>query len=217
MTVEASPTRAKPNKQYKPWTIEPIFKGTDVFVVGSGYSLRNQDPNALKGKNIIVINRSLQWAPFAHVLFWMDKAIFDIIESDVRKWKGLAVTTCLPCKAEMPRKIKLVTSPQVLGLCVDPTGISSGKNSGHGAINLAYHLGAKRIILLGFDMRVGYGQTSHFTDDTHEPQPWRYKDSYIPAFNQIAIDLEQAGVPVLNATPKSALEAFPKVDLADVL
>lgn len=201
----------------KPWTIEPIFQGTDVFVIGSGYSLRHQDPRVLKDKNVIVVNRSHQWAPFAQVLFWMDPAIFEAIRDGVKKWKGLAVTTCEISKATMPRKIKLIKSPQVTGLCTDPTGVASGKNSGHAAINLAYHMGAKRIILLGFDMRVGYGQTSHFTDDVNEAQPWRYKDTYIPAFSQIAIDLNEAGVPVLNATPKSALETFPKVDLADVL
>ncbi len=212
-----SPAAKKIARPPKPWAVEKIFDGEDVFVVGSGYSLRFQDPNLLRDRNVIVINRSHEWAPFAQVLFWMDQPIFHQIADAVRKWRGLAITTCVPCKAEMPRKIKLLTSPQEVGLCRDPQGLASGKNSGHAAINLAYHFGAKRIILLGFDMRVGYGQTSHFTDDVHEPQPWRYKDSLIPAFKQIAADLDQTGVPVLNATPRSALEAFPKINLADVL
>ena len=217
MTVSAPLNGMAVEPKPRLWTVEPKFEGEDVFVIASGFSLRDQDPESLRGKKLIVINHSYRWAPFAEVWFWMDREFFEVARDNIRKWKGLAVTTCTSCKVDMPRKIKLIDTPQVHGLCKDPTGVASGKTSGHSAINLAYHMGAKRIILLGYDMRIQYGGRTHFADDLVSEFPWMYKNIMIPAFPKIAADLEKAGVPVLNATPNSALEVFPKVDLENVL
>jgi hypothetical protein len=70
-------------------------------------------------------------------------------------------------------------------------GALAGGNSGHAAINLAVLKGTKHITLIGFDM--------------HEPERvvWREK------FHVLASQLD--GVTVVNANPRSAIDAFPKV------
>lgn len=84
-------------------------------------------------------------------------------------------------------------------------------------MNLAYVLGAKKMILLGFDMQETGGK-SHWHGNhpgalnRHSP----YK-SWIPNFERLARDLRDAGVDVVNATRETALNCFKKVNLEDAL
>lgn len=102
------------------------------------------------------------------------------------------------------------------GLCRIPNTIHLGGNSGYQAINLAYHLGARSIVLLGFDMHREGGAHWHGdhpglnVPEVHLPV-WR--DRMAPLAN----DLRREGVKVVNATPGTALECFPKMDLARAL
>ena len=103
------------------------------------------------------------------------------------------------------------------GLETKPTGIRTGRNSGYQAINLAVHLGAKRIVLLGYDMRF-QGKKSHW----HGGHPVEIRDtvfenSMLPCFPSLVKPLAKLGVEVLNATPGSALTVFPMVELENVI
>lgn len=94
--------------------------------------------------------------------------------------------------------------------------VRDGRSSGHKAVGLAIALSAKRIVLLGFDMRVVDGR-SHFHDAYQARDPALYEQSFIPAFRGWNEQAKAAGVEVLNATPNSALEEFSRVDLDEVL
>ena len=91
-------------------------------------------------------------------------------------------------------------------------------NSGYAAINLAYHLGANRIVLLGFDMH-NDGKDTHF----HNGYPTRaagdhiYKNKFLPGFKELEKGLRVEGVTVFNASPHSQLNEFPKITLAQAL
>ena len=96
--------------------------------------------------------------------------------------------------------------------------MAHGHNSGYAAINLAYHLGAKRIILLGFDMK-NDGELTHF----HDGYPTRstgdriYHDKFLPGFKSLAANLKQNGIAVLNASLYSRLQVFTKISLEAAL
>jgi len=110
---------------------------------------------------------------------------------------------------------------QDYGLCRDPAGIAFGKNSGHSGINVAYHLlgepkRGSRLVLLGYDMRQVNGK-SHAHRERATTPPWQYRNIFVPSFIDIAEELKKEGIECLNATPQSALEVFPHVDLRDVL
>jgi hypothetical protein len=94
--------------------------------------------------------------------------------------------------------------------------IHTNRNSGAQAINLAFLLGAKRIILLGFDMQWTDGK-SHFFGD--HPEGLRNKDPtiHIPHFTQLAADLEREGVEVINCTRETALHQFKRATLEQVI
>jgi hypothetical protein len=93
-----------------------------------------------------------------------------------------------------------------------------GSNSGYQAVELAVKLGAKRIVLLGYDMRVEPGGRSHWHD---EPRASDFADvaarSMLPHFATLVEPLAKLGVEVVNATPGSALECWPKMSLEDAL
>ena len=94
--------------------------------------------------------------------------------------------------------------------------IREGGNSGYQAINLAFHFGAARIVLLGFDMQRTGGQMHWFGNHPgklHVPSP--YKD-WVLRFNQLAADLRDAGVEVLNCSRETALECFERVPLESI-
>ena len=118
------------------------------------------------------------------------------------------------------RKWSLRHVPSVArpGLCLDGSRIHQGSNSGYQAINFAVLRGAARILLLGYDMRLGEGGKRHWFGD--HPGGLNKASAYgqwIPLFRSMIPHLEAAGVEVLNCTPGSALEAFPMARLADVL
>ena len=76
--------------------------------------------------------------------------------------------------------------------------------------------GARRVLLLGFDMRV-VGDQRHFFGDHPKPliQASPY-DLFIKAFTVIADDAKRLGVEIINCTPGSALTQFPILPLDDV-
>jgi hypothetical protein len=105
----------------------------------------------------------------------------------------------------------------ILGLEEAPTGLRTGKNSGYQAINLAYHLGAARVVLVGYDMRPDAKGRHHWFGS----HPYPTLDPPYPAlleyFGTIAGPLAARGVEVLNATPDSALSCFRRATLEEAL
>ncbi len=97
-------------------------------------------------------------------------------------------------------------------------GLRVNGNSGAGAISLAYHFGARRILLVGMDMKPGPNGEKHWHPDHPKPlvqgqqfEEWRKK------MGVLAADLKTEGVTVVNCTPGSALTCFPMGDLEQEL
>ena len=87
-----------------------------------------------------------------------------------------------------------------------------GSNSGAAAIHLAAQLGARRIVLLGFDQRQVDGQEHFF--GLHPRAISRHGSPFelwARSFALLADELRKLDVEVLNATPNSALTCFPRI------
>jgi len=100
------------------------------------------------------------------------------------------------------------------GLSTTQGEVHSGGNSGYQAINLAYLLGATRIILIGFDMRWTGGK-AHWFGNHPEGLTNQEPDRYIKAFRTIKPD--KYGLEIINCSRATALDAFPRRNLEDVL
>lgn len=108
--------------------------------------------------------------------------------------------------------LNLIGGRSAIGFSGDPRVINYGQNSGFQATQLLIHWGAARIVLVGFDMRAVDGKT-HFFGKRAVPSPYK---SFIAAFRKAATQMPRP-VEIINATPKSALACFPRMELADAL
>lgn len=197
-------------------TVPKLWPGGVVVCMASGPSLTQEDADYCRGKadGVIVVNTTYKRAPWADVL----------CAADVRWWQwhkgakdfaGLKYATSKHVKWSGVQILKN-TGPN--GLELEPTGLRHGHNSGYRAVNLAYHFGAKVIILLGYDMKRGEapGRLEHW----HGEHPIPSRSSYpifVKHFRTIAEPLKAAGVDIINCTPGSALDCFPMADLRSVL
>lgn len=199
------------------------WRGERVFLIGGGPSLEGFDFERLRGKGrVIAINRAFEFASFADVLFFMDNRFYlryhgkDLASNE--KWNaypGIKVFLNLS-----GRKYEDVYSVRKLG----KTGLSNslrvglyhGNNSGVGAINLAYTLGANPIYLLGYDCSFN-GKKSHFHSGYNILQHEGSVRSFAREFERLKRFLVRTSTRVVNLNPKSACRAFPFGNLEEVL
>ncbi len=102
------------------------------------------------------------------------------------------------------------------GLSEKPNTLHTGSNSGYQAINLAFLAGARRILLLGCDMRFANGK-SH----AHNGHPHKHPESaytgYARNFASMLPQLKKSGVEVVNCSMASAIGCFTKMLLEQAL
>ena len=192
---------------------------TKWAIIASGPSLTKEDVNAVRGLNVIVINTSHWLAPWANILYacdghWWDwhhdnpewKAKLDAFEGE--KW------TQDKAAAEKYGLNYIESKPEA-GLSAKPGLIHQGSNSGIQAINLAYHKGARDIILLGYDMQ-GDDKKPHW----HGHHPSRVVSSWsqwLSFYNFVAADAKKLGIEITNCSRETALTCFPRKRLEEVL
>jgi hypothetical protein len=197
-------------------TVEPIWAGETVYIIGGGPSLIDFDWSKLSGKKTIAVNKSILSYPNADVMYWTDSRVYGWYKNEIDKFKGLKYS--IRHNVTYTSDVKVLRKGNKFGLEDSKDAICHGNNSGYAAINLAYLLGAKRIILLGYDMR-NDGKRGHYHDGYPVPITGNdiYKDQFIPGFNIIADLLKQKNVEVYNASMISALTAWPKISFDKAL
>lgn len=228
------------------WNIPPIWKDGEVWILGGGPSIPEQFgiPNevvqdVLNGsstpevyspymseihkKHVIGINVSYLIGDWIDMVFFGDTSFYLPRVNSLAEFSGLKVS-CHP-RVEKYDWIKYVPRDRER-----PFGISNNKktlcwngNSGAAAISLAVHLGAKRIILLGFDMRLDSSNKQHWHDQYGRLKNMDKKrfvlpfDRHLKCFPFIAEDAKRLGVEIINASPESMIKQFPKVHLKELL
>lgn len=169
----------------------------------------------------MVVNCAWRLAPWADVLYacdgkWWRSAEVGYGQSALRKFHGLKITNDEPFSQEFDvRHIKIQHESRFI---MEPGVIGNGLNGGFQALNLALHFGARRIMLLGYDMHADNGL--HFHKDHPQkmgnPQPATFR-RYMGSFNDAMASLKEAGAEVVNCTPGSAMNLFPKMTTREAL
>lgn len=210
------------------WSVPKSWKGETCFILAGGPSLRGFDAEPLRGHGfVIAINDSWRLCPWADVFYFCDAAWWDdqIIRNRVSMDGTISFHELMDSGFWVTGSVAFPTHPRVRqllltgqkGMEADPRGLKHGSNSGYQAINLAYHFGVSRIVLLGYDMRVSESGT-HWHD---EPRPQAFdlvlSRTMLPLFQYLIEPLKQANVKVINATPNSALSCWPYRPLAEIL
>jgi len=165
---------------------------------------------------VIAVNDAYRLAPWADVLYACDLKWWKHHHAKLVGFAGLRFSvdpSARGCGAQILRN----TGP--MGLERDPTGLRTGKNSGYQAINLAVHLGAKRILLLGYDCQRTHGQDHFFgphPKPLHVNSPSRFLE-FRGLFASLVQPLAALQIEILNLTRETALTCFPRQTLESLL
>lgn len=192
-----------------------------VVCLAPGPSLTTEDCDYVHGKaTVIAINDAVRLAPWADVLYSSDRGWWQRNKL-ARDFAGIRMKVAnAEWKTGDAREypldesgIVILKNTGVTGVDFMAPGIRNLQNSGGAAINVAVHLGATRILLLGYDMGLQKGR-SHFIELGSRPSPYiRFRR----LLQTMVAPLEQAGITVLNCSRHTDLEAFPRAVLREVL
>lgn len=203
----------------------PDWSGETVFILGGGPSLAAVNPEALKHHPVMAVNEAgLTFAPWADILFWSDIRWVQWNAERMHLHRGDMRYTCQKFGIDEIPGARLVRfrhhrpDGSVIAFEEDPRCVA-GHDGGSKCINLAYHTGARRAVLLGFDMhdlpmdrwRDGNWHSAHQAPPL-EGQRARFREAH----ERMAAALP-AGFEVLNATPGSALTCWPMIELEEIL
>jgi len=193
---------------------------THCICVASGPSLTqdqiDQIATARPQWKVLVTNNTWERIPTADVLYAGDEQWWEVYGGVVHaafsgeKWTGSR-------RIAHRDSINFVQVRANEGLSRTPGLVHSGSNSGYQMLNLAYLFGARRVLLVGYDMGKVNG-LSHWHGDhagvLNQQMPF---DRWRSGFNLIAADLAADGVIVHNCSTRSALTCFPTGNLNELI
>ena len=210
----------RPNTSPFPYArVERLWPGETAACIASGPSLTREDVELLRGRvRTIAINTSYRMAPWADVLYAADHQWWDW-HKGAPDFPGMKFSTSRPVFKKWGVKVLRRGDDQWSGrdgLSLDPSTLALGKDSGYQAINLAVLFGATRILLLGYDMSRAPDGRRHWHPDHPTPTPNLYRE-FMVFYPGLAARLEEAGIEVINCTRWTALDVFPKAQLAEAL
>ena len=229
------------------WQVPRMWEDEDVWIIGGGSSIIKQfdipdkvfqsvwkktsPPSAyspymkfLHDKHVIGTNCAFMIGDWIDISLYGDENFFKRYYKELAEFQGLKITI-YPHKVQQDwLKYIPMDKDHPRGISRDPSKISWNKNIGSSAINLAYHTGASRVFLLGFDMNLGDGSRQHWHNVYNRGpivEPARIKklafNSHLRYFPNIAADAKQLGLTIINVNPDSAITQFPKCSLNQLL
>lgn len=218
-------------KQY--WTAPEQWPGATVVSIAGGPSLTPEQVNACRDRvdahgrkvRVVAINDAYRLAPWADVLYFCDDKWWQWHHKRLADWNGQIVRLAGGAHDFGDARIKVLKNDNHDGrghggIAEGRDSLRPGKNSGYQVINLAVHFGAKRILLLGYDMHAplvnGEPKTHWFGDHPGKTSPGVY-NTMLPFFDTLPPLLKKRGVEVINCTPGSALRTFPMRRIDEML
>lgn len=202
------------------------FSERPVAIVGGGPSLKGFDFERLRNRfTVLAVNASILDIPFADAGFTIDRRA-------ARNWWPRLRTIRSPLYFAVPDNwlvnfdgpptgnMTFLRRVQGTALTRDTRLISAGGTSGFGALHLAFLNGARRVTLFGFDYRPSkagewHHNERHYNFVNHQiVSTW---EQWARNFDDAAPVLKAAGVEVINASPGSAITAFPRVSIQEAL
>jgi len=216
------------------WTTSKEWTGETVVCIAGGPSLSLDQIHRVARAHLagrcraIAINDAAFVAWWADILYACDLKWWEYAGSDVLRFPGRKVTQDQRVPKKWPQVLCLEAknNPDTNlddGFDPDPSRIRNGRNGGYQAIHLAAHLGAARVVLLGYDMKAAAG-ASHWHGARNHPTKGDmvtdddiYEKVMLRPFSTLVEPLARRGVEVINCTPGSALDVWPRADLGGIL
>jgi len=235
------------------WRVPRIWEDGDVWILGGGPSVTKEfgipdevvqsvidgvsPPSVyssymkpIHDRHVIGINVAYLIGDWIDMVFYGDVGFYLKHQHRLAKFPGLKVS-CHPSTDRvdwvkyLPRDRK-----HNKGISDNPHMVSWNGNSGAAAISIAANAGAKRIILVGFDMTLDeqkkqwwhtlYGKRSGMDPKKDEkrkrPRALPF-DRHLRGFSDIARDAKKRGIEIINMSSMSKITEFPKYNLKELI
>jgi hypothetical protein len=200
------------------------------IATGPSLTLEQISQARRKGFTLVGCNNVWQIVPDLAVLYacnlqwWQHYWSLELAEHPAAKW-----TTNR--EAATSYGINWIAERNAPGLSAAPGVVHHGHGSGFTLLNLAYLLGAERIVLLGYDLtyasdydgrarQAGSTPRHYFGEYPAELQHWPsvkvQQGRHVELIGLYESVAAQGLVEIINATPGSALDCFPRMSIADV-
>lgn len=207
------------------WKVPKIWDQAECVILGGGPSLsavpfdRLRDwRSAAERRHVIAVNMAYKTGKW-DVIFFGDTKWFEWNEENLRDWGGLIVTW--RNQYENRSWVRVAKCDHRAGLSSVPGVLTWNFSSGACAMSLAICLGAKRVVLLGFDGQPVNGKRNFHNEYGYHkeaiPNDKHWKQIYPSGYSALASKLPAHGVEVLNATPGTVIDAFPVVSIEEAL
>lgn len=208
-------------------SIDEIWPDSTAFILGGGPSLNDLDLRRLQGHKVLGVNQAYKIKECeVPITYSGDRRWYHWNVNELPSYKGKLYTSYphfLPNRKYIPTNIGRISKHGISDK--SRSSVCWNGNSGASAINVAYWLGARRIVLLGFDMgrqgRKWNWHTQYPKYPAIDPATGRgrgknpYRD-FLKCWDAVARDAKRLGIEILNATPAGNLNKFPRVKLEDV-
>jgi hypothetical protein len=232
------------------WKVPRLWEGGECWILGGGPSLPRQfgvpedviqavydkkmpldaySPYmaSIHDKHVIGVNQAFMIGDWIDIVFWGDKKWYLQNRQSLGKFPGLKMT-CHPYFAngrfdQENIKCVLKDNQKPMGISSDPAKSSWNSNSGAAAISVAANMGATKIILVGFDMKLDESNRQHWHAEYGTAKRENMDSRKLPfsrhlaGFAQIAKDAKVRGIIIINACPDSEIKELPKMSVKDIL
>lgn len=203
-------------------TAEPIpriFEGEKAFVMATGPSLNQEVVDriyGLDGWRYIGISDCYRICPYLDLFYACDTRWWNLHYEKVIEWGGSR--NGYWCTEQATKKVypdlHWITGSGGAGWSDNQNKIHYGSNSGYQITNIAYLLGIKYMVLVGFNMMIVEKQSHFFGDHPKGLSRNTSYHSFASQFDKIKVPPDMK---VINATTPTRLNAFPKMSLEDAI
>lgn len=225
-------------------TDEEPFLPVDVFepdkpcfIIGGGPSIGEMDMRPLIGRPMITVNHQYVLFPESTVHFSCDGSWFkregeDFDKTHTGPYRAYCREVWKEDRRHGPYRMKVYVHERSVDKLTQSRTVHNdrglttvcnhlrGNNSGGMAINLAWHLGARLVVLLGFDMKLKDNYFRHWYEENPAHavcNPTTYSNVFIPLMNAMPAAAAAIGLRIVNVTPGSALQCFERGRMEDFL
>ncbi len=183
------------------------------FIIGGGPSKNTvlPDNSILDGKMILACNNAYKIFPNALCCHFADELWFNWHKTSIyTEFRGELTTSSLIYNERSFWATRGVTCfgkadpnhNDTIGITLNPHFVC-GSNTGHQTINIAVHLGFKKIVLIGFDMHSVNDKTQWHNEHKRSTNTEQYTHTMIPGMKKIPQWEEKYGPDSLSRIQKN--------------
>ncbi len=196
-----------------------LYLEKTIVIIGGGPSHSDLDLSLLGNFNFIAINSSCrkvkEIAKKNDILYFSDNSWSEHCPNLITTWSGIVVTSNRNSKArlgDLVNRLDIQNLTEFMKIKSDYVQASSG----HTATCLGVYLGAKRIILIGFESDKSAKRT-HGHNDYSQSDLNAFEERFLQGWTGLWKRFRELGCEIINSTPNSMIKEFEFMSLEKAL